>query len=140
MVTDPVVVLAVMACGDAALLMTPTSVLPTEVLASTAYGTLPGTRSVTEPAVAVAVRVAGAAEKVTSIVPAATCKLALADDTFWPRIDPAMPVMLIGPDIAARSTSPASVCAVTCPVSELSRIVPALSLTRTVTDRGTVMS
>ena len=36
MVMDPVVVLAVMACGDAALRMTPTSVLPTEVLASTA--------------------------------------------------------------------------------------------------------
>ena len=34
MVTEPVVTLAMMACGDAALRLTLTEVLPTEVLAS----------------------------------------------------------------------------------------------------------
>ncbi len=45
MMTEPVVTLAVMACGDAALRVTPTRRLPTVVPAWMAYGTLPGTRS-----------------------------------------------------------------------------------------------
>jgi hypothetical protein len=108
MVTEPVVTLAMMACGDAALRLTLTEVLPTEVLASTAYGTLRGTRSVIEPTATVAAMVAGAAEKVTSILPADMRKLARADDMCWPRIDPAWPVTSIAPDTEAISMLPAS--------------------------------
>jgi hypothetical protein len=98
MVMEPVLVLAVMACGDAGLRVTLTRVLPAEALAWTAYDTLPGTRSVTGPTAVVAVMVAGAAEKVTSIPPTDERRVARTDDTFWPRIDPAWPVTSIGPD------------------------------------------
>ena len=86
MVTVPVVVLAVMTCGEAGLRVTLTRVFPIEAWALTAYGTVPGTRSETGPAPKVAVRDSGGAEKVTSMRPADMLSVTRADDTSRPRI------------------------------------------------------
>src|SRR5690349_24603147 len=59
---EPVVALAVITCGEDALRWTPIRMSPTVVLASTAYPTLPGTRSWTRPAEVVARTVVGGAE------------------------------------------------------------------------------
>src|ERR1017187_9767331 len=123
---EPVRGLAVMECGDAGLRVTLTAVLPTVTLVFMAYGTLPGSRSVTDPTSVVAVMAGGTAEKVTSILPADKRRVACTDDTSWPRIDPARPVTSIGPDTEPRSISPAFVCAVTCPERDSSWIVPTL--------------
>src|ERR1035441_2246092 len=98
MVMEPVVVVAVMWCGDAGLRVTLTRVLPTVERASMAYATFPGRRSDTEPTVAVAVAVSGGAENVTSILPADRLRVTWPDDTSRPRIDPAWLVTSTGPD------------------------------------------
>jgi hypothetical protein len=113
MVMEPVVALAVITCGDAALRWTPIRILPTVVLASTAYPTLPGTRSRTTPAEVVALTVAGGAENVILIWPVDILMMARADDTSSPTIEPALPVAAMGPDTECSSMVPALVPAVT---------------------------
>jgi len=83
---EPVVARAVITCGDAALRWTPIRILPTVVLASTAYPTLPGTRSRTRPAEVVALTVVGGAENVILIWPVDILMMARADDTSSPTI------------------------------------------------------
>src|SRR5262249_3879750 len=103
MVMEPVVALAVITCGDAALRWTPIRTLPTVVLASTAYPTLPGTRTRITPAEVVALTVAGGAENVILICPVDIFMVARADDTSSPTIEPALPVAAIGPDTECSS-------------------------------------
>src|SRR5262245_22050841 len=113
MVMEPVVALAVMTCGDAALRGTPIRILPTVVLASTAYPTLPGRPSWIRPAEVVALTVVGGAENVILIWPVDIFTVARADDTSSPTIEPALPVAAMGPDTDCSSIVPALVPAVT---------------------------
>jgi hypothetical protein len=136
---DPVLVLAVIVRVADALRETPTSTVPTIALVVTLYRTELGTRMVMAPTSVAAVTAVGGAEKTRSIVPADTCTLALADDRFCPRIDPALLMTSTGPASELRLMLPALTCAVTGPVSVPRATSPAPSVTRTVVVRGTVM-
>src|SRR5512142_407589 len=107
MVMEPVVALAVITCGDAALRWTPIRMAPTVVLASTAYPTLPGTRSRITPAEVVARTVVGGAENVILIWPVDILTMARVDDTSSPTIEPALPVAAIGPETECSLMMPA---------------------------------
>jgi len=112
---------------------------PTVALVVTLYCTVSGTRTVMAPTSAVAVIAAAGAEKVTSIWPADTCRLALADDRCCPLIDPALLLASTCPASELRLILPALTCAAAGPLSELSVTEPAPSVTRTVVIRGAVM-
>jgi hypothetical protein len=135
-----VVALAVITCGDAALRWTPIRTSPTVVLASTAYPTLPGTRSRTRPAEVVARTVVGGAENVILIWPVDTRALVRVDEMSSPTIEPALPVAAIGPDTDPSSMVPALVLAVTGPDSDPSRMVPTLLVILTAIVLGALMS
>src|SRR4029077_13762963 len=111
--------------------------LPTPVLAWTAYATPPGSRRDIDPTLVVAATVAGAAEKETAMLPTLVLSRAVAEDMSEPLIDPARSLTWTPPDRDPRAMPPASVCAITCSPSAASRMFPTRSLILTVVPGGT---
>ena len=112
-VIEPVPVRTVMLCAELADRGTVTWMVPTPVLAWTAYATPPGSRREIDPMVVAAASVAGAAEKETSMLPTLVFIVEVAEDMSEPLIDPAFSRAWTAPDSDLRSMPAAPVRALT---------------------------
>ena len=113
MVIEPVWVRAVMLCAELAARGTVTRIVPTPVLAWTAYATPPGSRRKIDPMLVTAATVTGAAEKERSMLPTLVFSVAVAEDRSEPLIDPAFSRTWTAPDSDLRAMPPAPVRALT---------------------------
>src|SRR5215468_1408992 len=111
--------------------------LPALTLAWTAYATPRGSRRVIDPTFVAAATVVGGAEKERSMLPTLVLRVAVAEDTSEPLIDPALLRTWRAPDSDLSAMPPALVCAVTWPARAASRMFPTRSLISTAAPDGT---